>query len=232
MATMSYCRPMSLRILTINLFNGQAECDSLAAALRDYEPDIVAAQELSANTASVLDGWAQNHLLDPRDDTMGMGVATNAAAEFSRLEFPNRRPVVAKVEAAVWGFDRGLELINAHLVNPVALPLRNSKRLRQLEAEALTALLQTEPEVSSRVLVGDLNSSPAWPLYRRLAAHATDAAVAAGTAQRSWGLTATSPRLLRIDHAFVQGARAVTTQLVEVRGSDHRGLLVDIEPVR
>jgi endonuclease/exonuclease/phosphatase (EEP) superfamily protein YafD len=35
--------------------------------------------------------------------------------------------------------------------------------------------------------------------------------------------------LLRIDHAFVSGVRPIATSIAQVRGSDHRALIVDIE---
>ncbi len=223
---------MSLRILTINLFNGRAECDSLASALREHSPDVVAVQELSANATSVLADWGTNHLLDPRDDITGMGIATSRSAQFSRPDFPNRNPILAHIEGAELGFPDGIDVINAHLVNPIARPLRTSRQLRRRELAALEQLLTGGGTLGTKVLVGDLNSSPAWPLYRRLSGLATDAAVEAGTAKRSWGPTTRSPRMLRIDHAFTQGARCVSTRLVHVEGSDHRGLLVDLEPSR
>jgi endonuclease/exonuclease/phosphatase (EEP) superfamily protein YafD len=34
---------------------------------------------------------------------------------------------------------------------------------------------------------------------------------------------------LRIDHAFVKGARPITTSVAQVRGSDHRALIIDID---
>lgn len=223
---------MPLRILTINLYNGRAQSDSLEQALRRYRPDVVAAQELSANGAEVLACWASNHLLDPRDDTTGMGFATNRDVTFSRPSFPNRIPIIGKIDASDDGFRDGVEVINAHLVNPIARPARVSRDLRRREVAALTGLLRARMASTTRLLVGDLNSSPAWPLYRRLAAVAEDAAVMAGTAKRTWGYWPRSPRLLRIDHCFVQNAKAIETQLVNIRGADHRGLLIDVEPVR
>jgi endonuclease/exonuclease/phosphatase (EEP) superfamily protein YafD len=220
---------MKIRILTINMYNGRADATSLAAALEEHSPDVVAAQELASAGAEVLAEWGDDHLLDPRTDLTGMGMAVRGSASFSRLDFPNRRPVTAVLPARDWGLDRDLEVINAHLVNPVSRPLQKSRRLRSLELVALEEQFAERNGDRSRVLVGDLNSSPAWPLYRRLAAIATDAAVAAGTARRSWGPWPNSPRLLRIDHAFVQGLRPLETQLVTIRGADHRGLLIDLE---
>jgi len=223
---------MPLRILTINLFNGRADARSFAAALDKHVPDVVAVQELSDNAAEVLANWGTHRLLDPRDDTTGMGVTASATALFSRPEFPNRHPINARIDGAQWGFPAGIDLINAHLVNPIARPMLASKRLRHAEMLSLERLLNADRVESLRVVVGDLNSSPAWPLYRHLGRIASDAATEAGTAKRTWGPTPRSPRLLRIDHVFIQGARCTTTQLVDVRGTDHRGLLVTLEPLR
>lgn len=222
---------MPLRILTINLYNGRARPESLAAALTDLSPDIVAAQELSPNASDVLAEWASHHLLDPRDDTFGMGIAATTPVTLTRLDFPNRNPVVARFDGSPWGFLGPIEMINAHLVNPLTRPILLSKRLRVRELTELEQLFKA-PSRPVQVLVGDLNSSPAWPVYRRLAKLATDAAIQAGTAKRSWGPTSRSPRLLRIDHAFIHGAHAKATRLVDIAGADHRGLLVELEPIR
>lgn len=218
---------MKLRVLTANLYNGRANPDSLSAVLQTYAPDVVAVQELSDNCTAVLADWSDTAHLDPRDDLTGMGIAIRGEATFSRLDFPNRRPVIAAMPHDAWGFPVDLEIINAHLVNPIARPLARSRLLRSQELAALEGVL-TNPSRPARVLVGDLNSSPAWPVYRRLNALATDAAAATGTARRTWGPRPGSPRLLRIDHAFVQGVRPLQTEPVRIAGSDHSGLLVDV----
>ena len=223
---------MQIRVLTINLYNGRANPDSLAAALEVHQPDVVAAQELSTNSATVLADWGSSHLLDPRPDMSGMGIAVSGSATFSRLDFPHRDPIVAVLPARDWGLERDLQIFNAHLVNPVSRPIAQSIRVRAKEVAALEQIFGMPHDTASRILVGDLNSSPAWPLYRRLGNLATDAAVAAGTARRSWGPWPGSPRLLRIDHAFVQGPKPLRTTLLSISGTDHSGLLLDVEAVR
>jgi endonuclease/exonuclease/phosphatase family metal-dependent hydrolase len=218
---------MKLRVLTANLYNGRVEPDSLATVLRTHTPDVVAVQELSDNCAAVLADWGKARHLDSRDDLTGMGIAVRGEATFSRLDFPNRRPVVATIVGDDWDLPAGLEIVNVHLVNPIARPLARSRLLRSQELVALEAVL-TDPSPTARILVGDLNSSPAWPIYRHLTRFATDAAVAAGTARRTWGPWPSSSRLLRIDHAFVQGVKPLRTEIVSLSGGDHSGLLVDV----
>lgn len=221
---------MPLRILTQNLYNGRAAPEALAAVLQEYQPDIVAVQELSANAARVLESWGHHGLLDPRDDTTGMGLVLRGSAELSRPEFPVRRPIVARLRGAEWDLGFDVQVVNAHVMNPIVRPLSTTRQLRARELAGLRDMLLAETPMDACVVVGDLNSSPAWPLYRQLRRIASDAAQQAGTAKRTWGPWPWSPRMLRIDHAFLRGPiRGAQTQVVRIPGADHSGLLVDIE---
>ncbi len=219
---------MPLRILTANLYSGRADPAGFAAALAATEPDVVAIQELAPNAAVVLANWGESRLLDPNEETTGMGLAVQVPADLTRLEFPSRNPVRARFDGSRWGFGE-IDVINAHLVNPIARPFLTSKRLRSQELAALQSVME-EP-TDTRIVVGDLNSSPAWPLYRRLSEIAIDGAVAAGMPKRTWGYFPSSPPMLRIDHVFVQGARCIRTDVLKIAGADHRALVADLEPL-
>ena len=83
-------------------------------------------------------------------------------------------------------------------------------------------------------MVGDFNATPIWPAYRALASHLDDAARlhAEATRQRparTWGPWYGAPRLLRIDHAFLRGLSVDRFEVVEVAGSDHSGVLTDLQ---
>ena len=219
---------MSLRILTANLYNGRARPDALAALLRDVRPHVVAVQELSENAAAVLDEWGVSRRLAPDDAMTGMGLAVAAAADFDRPEFPHRNPVRARIDGTAWGFG-SVEVLSTHLVNPVSRPWSTSRRLRSAEVTALENLLEQPAE--TRIVLGDFNSSPAWPLYRRVSRLADDAVRATGTARPTWGYFPWFIPMLRIDHVFVQGARATVARTAKVSGSDHRALIVELEPL-
>jgi endonuclease/exonuclease/phosphatase family metal-dependent hydrolase len=86
------------------------------------------------------------------------------------------------------------------------------------------------------MLVGDLNATPGWPVYHRLVARLHDAAlqVAARSGTRpepTWGLRSDSTRWLRIDHALVSGVEVDALRVVDVPGSDHSALVIDITGV-
>lgn len=213
--------------MTANLYNGRAEPGALHAVLGEVNPDVLAVQELSANSAAVVAERFPRHLLYPRDDNRGMGVAVRGPAEVVTVDFPDRSLLRVTLDPTAWSLPHPVEILNAHLVNPIARPLRRSAGLRRRQVEILEEMIAAP--TSGRLLVGDFNSSPAWPLYRRLRRASTDAAIAAGTACRTWGPTWWFPRLLRIDHAFVNGLIPLATHRVAIRGADHSALVVDLE---
>ncbi|MFO0689836.1 MAG: hypothetical protein U0900_14155 [Myxococcota bacterium] len=74
-----------------------------------------------------------------------------------------------------------------------------------------------------------------WPLYRRLARQMRDGALEVARregrrVQATWGPKPESPRLLRIDHAFVQGLEVEGFRVVTIPGSDHSGILMECRP--
>nr|MDJ0925698.1 endonuclease/exonuclease/phosphatase family protein [Acidimicrobiia bacterium] len=114
---------MPLRILTANLYSGRAKPAAFAAVLEATQPDVVAIQELAPNAAAVLADWGESRLLDPNEETTGMGVAVVVSATLTRLDFPHRDPVLARFDGSSWGFGE-IEIVNTHLVNPISRPFR------------------------------------------------------------------------------------------------------------
>ena len=86
-----------------------------------------------------------------------------------------------------------------------------------------------------RVVVGDLNATPVWPAYRRLAERLEDAAHSRAThvgdrPGRTWGPWPGSPRMLRIDHVLTAGFEIAHAEVVHIEGSDHAGVFVELHP--
>ena len=84
-----------------------------------------------------------------------------------------------------------------------------------------------------RLLVGDFNATPYWPWYRRMVSQFTDAAVAVadktGTPARpTWGPWPGARKVLRIDHGFLRGLAVEGFEVLDVVGSDHRALVMDL----
>ncbi len=145
-------------------------------------------------------------LLVPEAGHDGRGLALKRSAQVKVLPMAHRDGLMARLEPPEWPVS--LEVVNVHMVNPIAWPPWASARLRRQQLDALLAHVET-PAV--RLVAGDFNASPAWPVYRRLAARLDDAAVLLAEERgtrpaRTWGPTPEAPRLLRIDHMFLRGA--------------------------
>ncbi|MCP3973224.1 MAG: hypothetical protein GY720_01885 [bacterium] len=216
-----------IRVLTANLFNGRAAIGSLRNVLEKEQPDVAAFQELDPAAARIVEQHFAHARLDPRRDHSGMGIAAQHPIEVDRFDMPHRDGWRALLRGSAWPqLDRDFEVINVHIQNPIMRPLRETARNRKGQVDRI--LEYTAAKRMPRILLGDMNASPAWRTYKRLAEHLQDAAAAAGTATRTWGYRPWSPRMLRIDHAFVEGVVPLSTHTARIKGSDHSALIIDL----
>jgi endonuclease/exonuclease/phosphatase family metal-dependent hydrolase len=216
-----------LRILTINLFNDLALPEALATAVQATAPDLVAAQELGPESAAVLAATFPHGRLVPALDHSGRGLVGRAPLEIGEIDIGGRPALVAALTDEEWALATPPEVVSVHLMNPVGRPVAKTNRLRRQQIRRLEQYVAANP--MPRAIVGDMNASPVWPAYRQLAQLGADAARASGSAQRTWAPRWWMPRLLRIDHAFVTGMTPRHTHIVTVRGTDHSGLVVDLD---
>ena len=216
-----------LRILTINLFNGLADPEALAAALRTTAPDLVAAQEMGPVDAAVLTAAFPYGMVVPALDHSGRGLVGRAPLDVDEIDLGGRPGLAAELTDEAWRLAEPAEVLGVHLMNPVGRPIAQTNRLRRQQLQRLGQYVTANP--MPRAIVGDMNASPAWPAYRQLTQLGTDAARAVGSARRTWAPRWWMPRLLRIDHAFVTGMTPRRAQIVKVRGADHSGLVVDLD---
>ena len=223
-----------LRIFTANLWNGGADPDALAGQLRALEVDVCAVQELAPEQASAIAEVLPHGKLEPATDYTGMGIALRSPGEVSTLPMPPRPAHVARIETADWpGLERPLEVMNLHVQAPHVIPFWRTLMERRVMLRRLLAYLD-DSDHPGRVVVGDFNATPAWPFYRRVASRLRDAALEHARRRRqrpapTWGPLPRSPRMLRIDHAFVADLHVDHCQVVPVRGSDHSAVVVDLQ---
>ncbi len=214
--------------MSANLFNGRTRPEALADALDRVRPHVVACQELAPNAAEVIADRYPHGVLDPRDDHWGGGIACLREVEISQVPLTARDGWSARLDDAVWPeIDRSLAITSFHFSNPVDRPIRTS--LAERRGQVRDALSHAASQDVPHLIVGDFNSTPIWPAYRRLTEHVEDGVVASGNRQRTWGPWWWFPRVLRIDHAFVRGVRVESTQLIRIKGMDHSALVVDVK---
>lgn len=217
-----------LRLISANLRHGGADPGALRDLIERENAAIVAVQELGPGLAEMLGGLLPHGKLEPTPDGLGLGVALRRPAVVERLPLPARDARVARLETEDWPeLDERIEILNVH----IAAPHTRHWHRRGGQVAALEAYLENAP--GPRVLVGDLNATPLWPVYRRLAARLDDAAsrvaARAGRAPcRTWGPTPGAPRLFRIDHVLVDALEVHDLRVVALPGSDHSAVVVDL----
>ncbi len=222
-----------LRILSANLWNGRADPLAFAELLTAHEVDVCALQELSPEQAHAIARVLPHGKLEPDRFHQGMGIALRAPGELERLPLPARDARLVRLDPVHWpALDAPLEIGCFHVHAPHdGLPWRSFALRRRQVARACEHLAATRE--SARAWLGDWNSTPLWPAYRSLRAHLRDAALEVARRNgrapaRTWGPTARSPRLLRIDHAFVCGVEVLDARVVPIEGGDHSAVLVDL----
>jgi endonuclease/exonuclease/phosphatase family metal-dependent hydrolase len=221
-----------LRVLSANLWNGGADPVGFAAVVEELRPDIVAVQELTPPQADALAAVMPHGSLEPAEGFMGMGIALRQPSSVVRLPLPYRDAQVAKVTIGRDGNNRTIEVINVHVRAPHNLPHPRGARDRRGQLQGLMRYIAEVPD-QVRIVLGDFNATPMWPLYRRVAARMTDAAVDAarrngGRTSATWGPWPGAPRLLRIDHIFVTGMSTEHFRVVAVPGGDHSAVVADL----
>jgi endonuclease/exonuclease/phosphatase family metal-dependent hydrolase len=215
-----------IRLVTVNLYDGRVVPRDLHRFLAETVPDVVCAQEVGHNAARILGRMFEHGSLQPAFHWTGRALVSHAPIDVAPLALPYRggyRGVLRPAGVAP------VEILNVHLANPLDLPRGPAARRRQVRA--LEAILAVP---ARRVLVGDLNSTPAWPAYRRLTRHLDDGVARWAEREgirpaRTWAKWRGWPPLLRIDHVLTSGVSVVAARTHTIRGLDHRALVVDLE---
>lgn len=225
--------PARLRVLSANLWNGGADAEGFAALVERVQADVVAVQELTPPQAAALRRHLPHGLLEPATDFSGMGIAARRALAVRRLTLPRRDARVADLQLrGPTGEPVSVEIVNIHVEAPHNRPTWKTVARRRGQWRGLERHLTANPH-RPRLVVGDFNSTPLWPFYRRVVGHLHDAALIharrrGGRPARTWGPWYGSPRLLRIDHAFVQHLEVLDFAVVDVPDGDHSAVVVEI----
>jgi endonuclease/exonuclease/phosphatase family metal-dependent hydrolase len=200
--------------------------------------DVVVLQEADSPHFEALSAELPHGCFAPGARRTGMGVALRHPGELGAVPLAWRSAQRVRLEPGEWPkLSRPLAILNLHVAAPhVYLPplygfFLRWRQVRQLEAhfdEALGAASQSH----GTLLIGDLNATPIWPVYRRLASHFTDAAIAVAQqrgrdVEPTWGWP-NRRRLLRLDHALTRGVGHRDFQVVPLAGSDHSAIVVDL----
>lgn len=220
-----------LRIVSANLLNGAAMPARFAAMAQTLNADIVSVQEVAPNQAAALRPVLPFGRIDPACNCRGMGIAARRPITVRTMGLPDSDGYIAELHPDDWpGIGAPLEIINVHIAAPHHFPYWRPLRWRRAQLRALEQHLERGDR--PRILMGDFNSTPLWPVYRRLAARLTDAALVVARRKgvspaKTWGWGREARKVLRIDHAFVSGITIADFRVVPVTGSDHSAIVLD-----
>jgi endonuclease/exonuclease/phosphatase family metal-dependent hydrolase len=220
-------------VISANLKNGDADPEAFVDLLESCKADVVAVQELAPNQAEALSRAFPYGRLEPAFEHLGMGIALRHPAEFDRVPLVYRDARVARLDCEHWpALTHPLEIVNVHIASPTWGPGLVQFPRRRVQMRHLCDYLDHTPG-RIRVVLGDFNASPIWPVYRKLAKRLEDLAVTHARIQstkpaRTWARWVGGPRLFRIDHCFGHGVTIDDFSIIEIRGSDHSGLVVDL----
>ena len=223
-----------IKVLSCNLFSGRADPGALGALITEHCVDIVCAQELSHAHARALERLLPYGDLAHDQIVKGNGIACRNPVASRRIRLPKRDAWEVTLAPEHWSsLTESLQVLNVHISAPHLWPYFPHPVRR---AEQLRLLLQDRTEFSTtpHAIFGDFNASPAWPVYRRMRARYADGIVMTAS---NGAATATWPHVpvlgikgwWRIDHCFLWKLSVRRVQRLAIAGSDHFGLLAELE---
>jgi endonuclease/exonuclease/phosphatase family metal-dependent hydrolase len=216
-----------LRVLTLNLFGGQADADAVVARVREVAADVLFAQELTHEAATRLkqaglDDLLPHTTLDLRGGPRGSGIYSR----FPLSEGPLVPYAHAAQPTALLTLPGG-ETVDLICVHPCA-PTRQRAGVARWRRE-LGAL--PPPGDRPRVVAGDFNATMDHATFRDVLrlGYADSARQAGKGLVPTWGLPGRGA-VLTLDHVLVDRACAVLGYSVQaVPGSDHRAVYAEIQ---
>jgi endonuclease/exonuclease/phosphatase family metal-dependent hydrolase len=217
----------TLRVITLNLFVGRAEAESVVARVRQADADVLFVQELTADAATRLKQAGLEDLLphaqlDLRErGPRGSGIYSR----FPLGDGPALTPAHAAQPTALAELPGGdaVELVCVHPSAP-ALARGGAVRWRR-ELAALPA-----PGSVPRVMAGDFNATIDHAAFRGVLGRGyADAARQTGNALTpTWG-PPHKDALFALDHVLVsRGGAVLACSVHAVPGSDHRAVYAQI----
>lgn len=235
----------SLRVLTLNLRNQPRPLHGAARTLLAADADLLLFQEaIPAHVAQLRPALAHaypHQAWVPYPATnMGLGVVSRRPFAVTGLwDHPGLEPFALRVTLRAW--DQPLDVYCVHFISPThqVRRLGLTRLLRVREAQVRTVLEAIVQRDCPAIVAGDWNQTPSADAFTWATTLLTDAWAEAGRGP-GWSWPAAGPLpLLRLDHLLHTGPRrgipltATRAQLIyDGFGSDHAGLLVEIERLR
>ncbi len=226
-----------VRVATYNILAGKHGIDDVAAAVRSFDADLVALQEVDRRTrrAGRVDqpqviaqalGMEVGFVEHRRFDGGHIGVALlsrHPVANVERVALPGGVLAALRADVTIAGQVVRVFVVHLRPTDPRESPAqqRSMDATRRREAEAVLVLATSEHVPT--IVLGDFNARGNSPEYAAFADHFSDACPDGGA---TW--PASFP-LVRIDYVWTSDALApIACPRFEPRASDHRPVVADL----
>ncbi len=154
-----------MRLVTVNLYNGRVVPRDLERFLDECRPDVVCAQEVGPDAGRILERRFHHGAVSPSLDFEGRALVSVRPMHTEPFDLAFRGGYRGSLELQ----GSPIDVLSVHLANP--LDGLTGIRARRAQLDGLEPQIST---MSRGVLVGDMNATPWWPAYRRLASRLTD----------------------------------------------------------
>lgn len=235
-----------MTLLTYNLLYEGGNSTLSRQILSEHPADLLVLQEFTPYYHKFLHPLLHQmypyHLVIPIDHPTGTAIyATFPISTDTVLNNQYHKPMAQCIQATFK--DIPFYLCNAHFSSSSTAfekPLyfyptfkQNVADRRREWTEVNAAIEQNAAHIKHKIIIGDLNTFPAEPLYREFCTDFTDVFAQVGT-----GFGATFPNisrylpypLFRIDYVFIQGnIQPISAEVIPQSGSDHLPMMATIQ---
>lgn len=215
----------TLRVLSVNLYYGDADPSAVVDLVREHDVDVLALQELTPSAAAGLeraglDELLPNQVFEPMPGADGSGIASRH--ELLRLALAGDSTFQQPSAAVQLAGGVTAQVVAVHAVPPVTRSDWWRGDLRGLPS--------ADKKGPVRILAGDFNATLDHAEFRAV----RDRGYVDAADQLGEGLRATWPQQrlappVTLDHILVDSrARVVAFDVLDVRGSDHRAVFAEL----
>ncbi|MFW0872134.1 endonuclease/exonuclease/phosphatase family protein [Rhodococcoides corynebacterioides] len=218
-----------ITLMQANVMLGDADPAALVASVRDRGVDVLTAQELTPEFVDALDDAGMGDVLPYRFVMPYPGGA--GAGIYSRVPVTDGRELDGYLLSSVTArVDLGTGPVRVYAVHPVP-PYPTPTAVWAQEMSMLRDELRTAARSPEPVIVGgDFNATHAHARFRALVSDGwsdVGDVVGAGIVP-TYPTDKSYPPVVGIDHVLVREVGATSSTAVDIAGSDHRGLVVDL----
>lgn len=217
----------SLRIMSANVLSTNPNHEGMAETIAKGNPHVVAIIEASPEIAEYFEASAADYPyrhFHAQKDNFGIGIMSRVP--LGKVETLQSEPFgIPSYRISFEHENKTYQLITTHPIPPIGSTKTLNRDIQLLQmSESFT---QSE----NRILMGDFNMTPWSPRFQKILTQGN--LVDSGTGfglNPTWTVFPTLLGGIRIDHILVGPAIKINNhQILEIPGSDHRAVMIDIE---